>query len=119
MAADPQSLEIRKHVGKAGALLHSLVPRAQVFALYDASQNFIWSSDGGDDYEVDGFVADLPAEIIVELGKGGDVLRRTLPSGRTVVVLPVHGTESERLGTLVALFSRNAGKSSSFNPPHC
>ena len=116
MVADPQSLEKKKHVGKAGALLHSLVPRAQVFCFYDQARACIWSSDGGEDYEVDSFVAELPDEVLDELGPGKEPLRRTLSSGRTVLALPVHGESRERLGTLVALFSKNAGKSSSFNP---
>ena len=116
MAADPQSLENEKHVGRAGALLHSLVPRAQVFCFYDQGKACIWSSDGGEDYEIDDFVADLPGEVLDELDTRGEPLRRTLPSGRTVLALPVHGKSRERLGTLVALFSRNAGKSASFNP---
>lgn len=116
MAADPQSIATARHVGKAGALLHSLVPRAQVFCFYDRDNTCIWSSDGGEDYEVDGFVVDLPDEVLDELGRGGEALRRTLSSGRTVLALPVHGEGQERLGTLVALFSKNAGKSSSFNP---
>ena len=116
MAADPQSLEKKRHVGKAGALLHSLVPRAQVFCFYDQGRACIWSSDGGEDYEVDAFVADLPEEVLDRISEGGDPLRRTLPSGRTVLALPVSGESQQRLGTIVALFSRNAGKSSSFNP---
>ena len=102
MAADPQSLEKRKHVGKAGALLHSLVPRAQVFCFYDLDRSCIWSSDGGEDYEVDSFIVDLPDEVLDALGDGGEPLRRTLPSGRTVLALSVHGESRERLGTLVA-----------------
>ncbi len=116
MAADPQSLAKDKHVSRAGALLHSLVPRAQVFCFYDPAKACIWSSDAGEDYEIDGFVADLPDEVLDELKTRGEPLRRTLPSGRTVLALPVHGKSEEHLGTLVALFSRNAGKSASFNP---
>jgi diguanylate cyclase (GGDEF)-like protein len=116
VAADPQSLEKQKHVSKAGALLHSLVPRAQVFCFYDRDRACIWSSDGGEDYEVDSFIVELPDEVFDELGTGGEPLRRTLSSGRTVLGLPVHGESKDRLGTLVALFSKNAGKSSSFNP---
>ena len=116
MAADPQSLEKQKHVGKAGALLHSLVPRAQVFCFYDHDRACIWSSDGGEDYEVDSFIVELPDEVLDALCTGGEPLRRTLSSGRTVLALPVLGESKERLGTLVALFSKNAGKSSSFNP---
>ena len=116
MAADPQTLEKEQNVGRAGALLHSLVPRAQLFCFYDPGKACIWSSDVGEDYEIDGFIADLPDEVLDELDTRGEPLRRSLSSGRTVLALPVHGKNRERLGTLVALFSRNAGKSASFNP---
>ena len=116
MAADPQRLEMERHVGKAGALLHSLVPRAQVFSFYDRDRSCVWSSDGGDDFEVDGFIADLADEALDGLDNGDEPPRRTLPSGRTALALPVRGEGHEPAGTLVALFSRNAGKSSSFNP---
>ncbi len=116
MTADLHDLEVRKNIGKAHALLHSLVPRAQVFCFYDLGRECVWSSDGAEDYEIDTFVAELPDELIADLGKDGEVLRRTLPSGRTVLALPVHGDDDDRLGMLIALFSKNAGKSSSFNP---
>ena len=116
MAADPQRLEMERHVGKAGALLHSLVPRAQAFSFYDRHRSCVWSSDGGDDFEVDGFIADLADEALDGLDNGDEPPRRTLPSGRTALALPVRGEGHEPAGPLVALFSRNAGKSSSFNP---
>ncbi len=116
MTADLHHLTTKKNIGKAQALLHSLVPRAQCFCFYDPARECIWSSDGAEDYEIDSFVADLPDEIFANLGADGEVLRRTLASGRTVIALPVRGDGDVRLGTLVALFSRNAGKSSSFNP---
>ena len=116
MAADVQHLNVSKNVGKAGALLHSLVPRAQCFCFYDVTRQCGWSSDGAEDYEVDTFVADLPDEVVAELGESEEVLRRTLNSGRTLIALPVYGEDRGRIGMLVALFSKNAGKSSSFNP---
>jgi len=116
LAADLHNLDVKKNVGKAEGLLHSLVPRAQCFCFYDVARECIWSSDGADDYEIDSFVADLPDELIADLGEGEGILRRTLSSGRTVLALPVHGEDNERLGMLVALFSKNAGKSASFNP---
>ena len=76
----------------------------------------VWSSDGAEDYEIDTFVADLPDEIVAQLGATDEILRRTLPSGRTVIALPVYGAAHERIGLLVTLFSKNAGKSASFNP---
>jgi diguanylate cyclase (GGDEF)-like protein len=39
-----------------------------------------------------------------------------MTSGRTLLVLPVEDASKVKLGLLVAVFSRNAGKSSSFNP---
>ena len=116
MAADVYDLNMKKNVAKSGGLLHSLVPRAQCFCFYDMARECAWSSDGAEDYEVDSFVGDLPDEIVARLGEGDEVLRRTLNSGRTVLVLPVYGESRDRIGMLVALFSKNAGKSSSFNP---
>ena len=116
MAAEVHSLNSGKNVGKAAGLLRSLVPRAQVFCYYDLERRCAWSSDGADDYEIDAFVAELPEEIILGLQGSDEPLKRTLPSGRTALALPVYGDEDELLGLLVSLFSRNAGKSSSFNP---
>jgi diguanylate cyclase (GGDEF)-like protein len=116
VTADLHHLTTNRNIGKAQALLHSLVPRAQCFCFYDQARDCVWSSDGAEDYEIDNFVADLPDEIIAKLGARSEVLRRTLSSGRTVIALPVHGDGDVRLGMLVALFSRNAGKSASFNP---
>lgn len=116
MPPDLHNLENNKHLGKAAGLLHTLVPRAECFCLYDLERRCTWSSDGAEDYEIDAFVADLPDELLDGLGGGDDILRRTLPSGRTALVLPVFAGGDERLGVLVSLFSKNAGKASSFNP---
>jgi diguanylate cyclase (GGDEF)-like protein len=116
VAAELHSLETKKNVGKAEGLLHSLVPRAQCFCFYDLSRECVWSSDSVEDYEIDNFVADLPDEVVALLGEGDEVLRRTLSSGRTVLVFPVRAEDGGRLGMLVVLFSKNAGKSASFNP---
>jgi diguanylate cyclase (GGDEF)-like protein len=116
LPADQHNLQIRKNIGQAKGLLHSLVPRAQCFCFYDVNRQCVWSSDGADDYEVDNFVADLPREVISGLEFDGDIVRRTLKSGRTLLVFPVAGVDESRLGVLLAVFSRNAGKSASFNP---
>lgn len=116
MAADLHDLTAKKNIGKAQGLLHSLVPRAQCFCFYDNVHECVWSSDGADDFEIDSFVSDLPGDVITEMGSGDGFLRRTLASGRTVLALPVYGEGENRLGMLVALFSRNAGKASWFNP---
>jgi len=116
MTADLHDLTAKKNIGKAEGLLYSLVPRAQCFCFYDTKRECVWSSDGADDYEIDNFVRDLAAEVITDLAEGDGILRRTLSSGRTAVALPVLGAENQRLGILVALFSRNAGKASWFNP---
>jgi diguanylate cyclase (GGDEF)-like protein len=113
LSAELRNLESRKDSGKTKDLLHSLVPRAQCFCFYDTDRQCLWSTDGADDYEIDNFVIDLPDDYVA--GKDTDTLRRTLNSGRTLVVLPVYAEESVGLGILVAVFSRNAGKSSSFN----
>jgi diguanylate cyclase (GGDEF)-like protein len=115
MSADLHHLEMRKSIGKAKGLLHSLVPRAQCFCYYDLDRNCVWSSDGVDDYEIDNLVTDLPAEVVAGTDADTDYLKRTLPSGRTLLVLPVFADKQDSLGVLVAVFSRNAGKSASFN----
>ena len=115
MPADLHNLQTRKNIGKAKGLLHSLVPRAQCFCFYDVQRHCVWSSDGADDYEIDNFVTDLPHEVIAGLDPESEVMRRTLNSGRTLLVLPIHGDETSQVGILIAVFSRNAGKSSSFN----
>jgi len=116
VAAKLHSLSTKKNIGKAGGLLHSLVPRAQVFCFYDLERNCVWSSDGADDYEIDNVVAEIPRQLIESLDDSDEILKRTLPSARTLLALPVYGDEREMLGILVCLFSKNAGKSSSFNP---
>ena len=116
MSADVQDLTPKTKMGKAAGLLHSLVPRAQCFCFYDNNGACVWSSDGVDDHEIDNFVGDLPADLVDKIVERDDVIRRTLASGRTALALPAHGDGEQRLGLLVALFSRNAGKSSWFNP---
>ena len=116
MAADVHNLVTRKNIGSAKGLLQSLVPRAQCFCFYDLERTCIWSSDGVDDYEIDNFVAELPDDIVAGTDPESDMLRRTLTSGRTLLVLPVRSGDSDSLGILVSIFSKNAGKSSWFNP---
>jgi len=116
LSADLHTLQTRKNVGKAKGLLHSLVPRAQCFCFYGPDRQCVWSSDGADDYELDNFVVDLPDELIDGSSGDEEAIRRTLKSGRTSLALPVYDDAENRLGLLVAVFSRNAGKSSSFNP---
>ena len=116
MTADVQELATEEPISKAGDLLHSLAPRAQVFCYYDRQRQCLWSSDGADDYEIDSFVIELPEEILEQFGDEQDMLHRTLSSGRTVLALPVFADSSNCIGVLIALFSKNAGKASSFNP---
>jgi len=116
MAADLHNFETRKNIGSAKGLLQSLVPRAQCFCFYGLERSCIWSSDGADDYEIDNFVADLPDDVLTGRSDESKLLRRTLTSGRTLLVMPVYAGDAVSLGVLVAVFSKNAGKSSWFNP---
>jgi diguanylate cyclase (GGDEF)-like protein len=116
VSADVHSLATVKNIGKSKDLLQSLVPRAQCFCFYDAQRFCVWSSDGADDYEIDEFVAELPADILGGEAPEAEFVRRTLQSGRTLLVLPVDGEGEDSFGFLVVVFSRNAGKSSWFNP---
>lgn len=116
MPAELHNIVTRKNIGSAKGLLQSLVPRAQCFCFYDLRGVCVWSSDGADDHEIDSFITDLPPEILSGSDPESGLLRRTLTSGRTLLVLPVSGQEQQCLGVLVSVFSRNAGKSSWFNP---
>jgi len=116
MTADVHDINTRRNIGNVKGLLHSLVPRAQCFCFYDLSRECAWSSDGADDYEVDNFVSDLPIEILSGTDPESAFLRQTLTSGRTVLLLAVKGTDGDGFGVLIGVFSRNAGKSSWFNP---
>jgi diguanylate cyclase (GGDEF)-like protein len=116
MAAEVHNLETRKNIGSAKGLLQSLVPRAQCFCFYNLDRVCVWSSDGADDYEIDNFVAELPEDILNGRNEESKLLRRTLSSGRTLLVMPVFAADDVGLGVLVSVFSRNAGKSSWFNP---
>ena len=115
MVAAPGQLTDTHAIDKARALLHSLVPRAQCFCFYEADGRCAWSSDGVDDPEVDSFVSELPAELLEGVDAGEPFFRRTLTSGRTVFAMPVRDN-ARYAGLMVVLFSRNAGKSSGFNP---
>jgi diguanylate cyclase (GGDEF)-like protein len=116
MSAEVHSFITRKNIGAAKGLLQFLVPRAQCFCFYDHAKSCVWSSDGADDYEVNDFVADLGDDTMSGTDLESKMLRRTLPSGRTLLVLPVSGANDESIGILVTVFSKNAGKSSWFNP---
>ncbi len=116
MTADVHNIITRKNIGSAKGLLESLVPRAQCFCFYDISRSCVWSSDGVDDYEIDNYITDLPQDVVTGILPDSKLLRRTLTSGRTLLVLPVYADADEGLGLLVTVFSKNAGKASSFNP---
>ena len=114
LSAELHNLQTRKNIGKAKGLLHSLVPRAQCFCFYDTDRSCVWSSDGADDYEIDNFIGELPNEVISESEQEKGYIRRSLNSGRTLLIIAVYDDEV-KLGYLIAVFSRNAGKSGSFN----
>jgi diguanylate cyclase (GGDEF)-like protein len=116
LPANATALIAKRNISKAGRLLHSLVPRSQVFFFYDHRKKCIWNSDGSEDYEVDNFVAELPREVVEGLLDADGCLRRTLPSGRTALALAVPRESESATGILVALFSKNDGNSSAFNP---
>ena len=116
MSAELHNITTMKNIGSAKGLLQSLVPRAQCFCFYDRNRTCVWSSDGADDYEIDNFVVDLPEEIVDGSDPESSLLRRTLSSGRTLLLLPVNRKDEDGLGLLVTVFSKNAGKSSWFNP---
>jgi diguanylate cyclase (GGDEF)-like protein len=114
--AEVHNLATLKNLGKARRLLQSLVPRAQSFSFYDAHRQCAWSSDGAEDYEIDAFVDALPEPAFTDGDDNPGFIRRTLKSGRTLLVMPLTQDGERQQGLLVVGFSRNAGKSSWFNP---
>ncbi|HEX2139227.1 MAG TPA: EAL domain-containing protein [Woeseiaceae bacterium] len=116
MSADLPNNSAVDEVGLHGQLLQSLVPRAQSFAYYLPDRSCAWSSDGGDDSEIDNYVAELPPAVLNGTGTDTGPLRRTLTSGRTVLGLAVRSDEAPTHGLLIVAFSRNEGKSSWFDP---
>jgi len=116
VSADVESLVQGTHICKAEALLKSLVPRARSFCYYDLDRNCAWQSETQPDYEIERFVAGLPDGFVTAGDDAAPYVRRTLSSGRTLLALPVDDRDGVELGLLVVVFSRNAGKSSWFNP---
>lgn len=116
MPVDLHSQKAERRTSKVVGLLRSLAPRAEAFCFYDPERACLWSSETADDFEIDNFIASLPQDIVGGLSTSKEVFRRTLPSARTIVVLPVLCDAGEALGFLVSMFSKNAGKSASFNP---
>jgi len=116
MTADVHNMQLFSNIGSAKTLLHSLVPRAQCFCFYDLERTCRWSSDGVDDFEIDSFIAEMPRELLFGGAREDEYVKRTLTSGRTLLLLPVYASSSEPIGTLVSVFSKNDGKSSWFNP---
>ena len=114
MVAEPRKLKTNHHLDKARALLRALVPRAQFFCFYDPDGNCIWSSDGTDDFEVDALVGALAPDAVGE--SSDSFLRRTLQSGRTILMIELPRSGGSMIGHVVVVFSKNAGKSSSFDP---
>ena len=116
MTADVHYLNAKGSTGAVKGLLQSLVPRATCFCFYDKQGTCVWSSDGADDHEIDAFAGDLPLEVLEEAADDAGSIRRTLGSGRTLLALPVRTEDRQVLGVLIAVFSKNDGKSSWFNP---
>jgi diguanylate cyclase (GGDEF)-like protein len=115
MAAEVERVVVSEIVAQAEGLFRSLVPRAQSFSYYDRTRTCLWSSDGSDDFEIENHVADLPDAALSGADPDASFRRHTLPSGRTLLLLPVRG-EPDSMGLLVVVFSKNEGKSSRFDP---
>lgn len=116
MAAEQHDVVDGEHFGTAKALLECLVPGARGFSYYDLARTCVWSSEGADDFEVDDCVAGLPDEVVAGSERDAGLLRRTLTSGRILLILAVCGDSQRAPGLLVATFSGNGGKASSLDP---
>jgi hypothetical protein len=106
----------REDFSNVGAVLQLLVPSAQGFCYYDVQRTCLWSSAGTVDFEIDNYISELPASGVANGESDAGILRRTLASGRTLLVLTVAGESCATLGLFVTVFSKNAGKSSAFDP---
>lgn len=115
MTAELQNSTNRSQLDYIQDLLTAVAPRASSFCFYDVSRTVAWSSESADDFELDDFVAELPSQIFDGAEQEAGFMRRTLQSGRTLLLLPVRSTASKALGVLIAVFSRNAGKASWFD----
>lgn len=116
MATELQNVIASEHVGIARGLFETLAPGAESFCFYDLNRTCVWSSVGSDDFETDNYVADLPGAILTAAEPDSKLRQRTLPSGRTLLILPVYGTGQDGIGLFVAAFPPNAGTSSWFKP---
>ena len=97
-------------------LLLSLVPKAEGFFIYDVTKSCLWSGDGVEDFEIDEYVDCLNADSISGVEKDDEFHGRTLRSGRTLLQIPIYDHDKKGLGLLIAVFGKNAGQSSWFNP---
>jgi diguanylate cyclase (GGDEF)-like protein len=110
MTADLENaLSTGTHFAVVGGVLHSLLPEARYFCFYDATPACLWSSTGSDDLEVDSEIAGLPREAFAARQAGQSLLQRTLPSGRTAVLLFVQGERKRHGGLLVIVFAASIG----------
>ena len=116
MAAESDSVIRDETFVIAKSLLQRLVPRALSFSWYDVARNCVWNSEGADDFEIDHYIAGLRDEVLSGSEQASGLLRRTLTSGRTLLIVVVRGECARDAGLLVAAFSRNDGKASSFEP---
>lgn len=92
-------------------LLVSLIPRASLFLVYADDKQPVWRSEPCDEDEIDGFIAEFAGDKSAPASA-----RRTLSSGRTAIASAMRARNGDYRGALVAVFSRNAGKSSWFDP---
>src|SRR5690606_3939211 len=110
----------------AGGLMHTLVPQAEQFCFYNTRRTCLWSSTGSDDLEIDSEMAALPPDIFRAPRSSRDLLRRSLPSGRTAVLLFLQGQEKQTQekqtqgkqgrGALVVVFGRSSGETPTLIP---
>jgi diguanylate cyclase (GGDEF)-like protein len=116
VAAEARTIKAVKNTGKAAALLHSLVPEAQNFCFFDLEGSCVWNTSGTADDEIDGLVAEMAKDDIAALQTNVAAQKRTLPSGRTLLLLPVCDHKDDVLGIIACVFSISAGKSRDFDP---
>lgn len=116
MPAEIRKLAASKHFESCKDLLGSLVPKAETFLIYNTEKSCLWSSTGVEDFEIDNYIERLPDDIVRGEEKNEELHKRTMPSGRTLLLFPIYDHSSNGLGLLISVFSKNSGNSSWFNP---
>lgn len=98
----------------AGELLAAVLPAGTSLHVHDFADGITRGQGGELDQEVEHFVADRLHRAFSTDARNDDVCRQALTSGRSAVAVPV-ASRSAPSGALIAVFTPNAQRSSTFD----